>query len=223
MPASRSSFTSNRSATERAPSEAAWRSSRDAGDPYRPLLRRCAAHNSRSPTSRCKAESISLAPPRCRTAASTTVSGSAVTRRPRRSTTSVSARSRRRTREPARLRPLLSRGTVTSTISGGNLVSPSQNAAASPLAAARAPKLQTAARTRAASVKGRSSTKYTPRAHCRQFPARTRLWTACLSIPHRRASASVKTPSWRRRQSFSTQKQMLAAPRTVPSAWIRRG
>lgn len=124
---------------DRAPSDAASSSRLAVGDPYRPLLRRCARQSSRSSTWRCSAESISAVPPRCRTAASTTVSGRAVTCRRLRSTMSTGCKSLRRSRDPGRARPLLSRGTVTSTMSGANLVRPCHHAAVRPLAEACLP------------------------------------------------------------------------------------
>ena len=84
---------------------------------------------------------MSFAPPPRRTAASMTVSGNAVTFKPVRSTMSAGARFRRLVRIPGRRRWLLTRGTVTSTISGANFVSPSHHAAVKPLpvAAVRTP------------------------------------------------------------------------------------
>ena len=69
---------------------------------------------------------------------------------------------------------------------GANRVSPCHHAAAKPLAVARSPYAQTAARIRAAWLNGRSSTKKTPREHRRQWPARTRS-TASGLRPTRRA------------------------------------
>lgn len=74
---------------------------------------------------------------------------------------------------PYRRRGLLTAGTVTSTVSGGYLVISCHHAAANPLATARGPYPQTAARMGARSVNSRSSTKYTPGEQRSQCPERT--------------------------------------------------
>ena len=61
--------------------------------------------------------------------------------------------------DPARPRPWLLRGTVTSSSLGSKAISPSHHAAVRPVAAAMGPWLQTAARMRAAVLNGRSSAK----------------------------------------------------------------